>query len=59
VITDPFGVWIISEVISLDNNGIFTRPVKLFRTTERTVTVLRAVASWIIDLEVRRITRTG
>jgi hypothetical protein len=50
VTTDPFGVWIINEVISQDNNGIFTQSGKLFKT-EKTVTVLRAVASWIVDLE--------
>jgi|SRR5208337_132145 len=50
VTTDPFGVWVISEVISADNNGIFTQSGKLYKT-EKTVTVLRAVASWIVDLE--------
>jgi hypothetical protein len=50
VTTDPFGVWIINEVISQDNNGIFTQSGKLFKT-ENTITVLRAVASWIVDLE--------
>jgi hypothetical protein len=50
VTTDPFGVWVISEVISADNNGIFTQSGKLHKT-EKTVTVLRAVASWIVDLE--------
>ena len=48
--TDPFGVWVINEVISKDNNGIFTRSGKLYRS-EKTITVLRAVASWIFDLE--------
>lgn len=48
--TDPFGVWVISEVISQDNNGIFTQSGNLHRT-EKTITVLRAVASWIVDLE--------
>lgn len=47
---DPFGVWVISEVISQDNDGIFTQTGKLYKT-ENTITVLRAVASWIQDLE--------
>ncbi|WP_321507547.1 hypothetical protein [uncultured Methanoregula sp.] len=47
---DPFGVWVISEVISQDNNGIFTQSGNLHKT-EKTITVLRAVASWIRDLE--------
>jgi len=48
--TDPFGVWVISEVISQENNGIFTQTGNLHKT-EKTITVLRAVASWIRDLE--------
>lgn len=48
--TDLFGVWVISEVISSDNDGIFTQSGNLHKT-EKTMTVLRAVASWIHDLE--------
>ena len=48
--TDPFGVWMISEVISQENDGIFTQSGN-FHQTEKTMTVLRAVASWIRDLE--------
>jgi hypothetical protein len=48
--TDPFGVWVISEILSQDNNGIFTQTGHLHKT-ERTMTVLRAVANWIVDLE--------
>jgi hypothetical protein len=48
--TDTFGVWVISEMISKDNDGIFTQGVDLFKT-EKTMTVLRAVASWVTDLE--------
>jgi hypothetical protein len=48
--TDPFGVWVISEVISQDNNGIFTQTGNLHKT-ENTITVLRAVASWVRNLE--------
>lgn len=48
--TDPFGVWVISEVISQENDGIFTQSGN-FHQTEKTMTVLRAVASWIRDLE--------
>jgi hypothetical protein len=50
VTTDPFGVWVISEVISAENDGIFTQSGN-FHKTENTITVLRAVASWIVDLE--------
>ena len=50
VTTDPFGVWVISEVISAENDGIFTQSGNLHKT-ENTITVLRAVASWIVDLE--------
>jgi hypothetical protein len=50
VTTDQFGVWVINEVISKNNDGIFTQSGNLYKT-ERTMTVLRAVASWIRDLE--------
>jgi hypothetical protein len=50
VTTDPFGVWVISEAISQDNNGIFTQSGNLDKT-EKTITVLRAVASWIRDFD--------
>jgi hypothetical protein len=50
VTTDRFGVWIIREAISKDNDGVFTEGEDLFRT-EKTMTVLRAVASWVQDLE--------
>ncbi len=50
VTADPFGVWVISEMISQDNDGVFTQSGNLHRT-ERTMTVLRAVASWIVDIE--------
>ena len=50
VTTDPFGVWVINEVISKDNDGIFTQTGNHHKT-EKTMTVLRAVASWIFDLE--------
>jgi hypothetical protein len=43
-------VWVISEVISQENDGIFTQSGN-FHQTEKTITVLRAVASWIRDLE--------
>jgi hypothetical protein len=48
--TDPFGVWVISELISQENDGIFTQSGNFYKT-EKTMTVLRAVASWIRDLE--------
>jgi len=47
---DTFGVWVISEMISKDNDGIYTESGKLYKT-EKTITVLRAVANWIVDLE--------
>jgi hypothetical protein len=50
VMIDPFGVWVISEMISQDNDGIFTQSGHLHKT-EKTITVLRAVANWIVDLE--------
>ena len=50
VTTDPFGVWVINEVISKENNGNFTQTGNHYKT-EKTITVLRAVASWITDLE--------
>lgn len=50
VTTDQFGVWIISEVVSQDNDGVFAQNGKQFMT-EKTITVLRAVASWIQDIE--------
>ncbi|MGB9175409.1 MAG: hypothetical protein WCB46_01565 [Methanoregula sp.] len=48
--TDQFGVWVISELISQDNDGIYTQ-TGILHKTEKTMTVLRAVASWIVDLE--------
>ncbi|HUH78953.1 MAG TPA: hypothetical protein VLY83_03570 [Methanoregula sp.] len=50
VTTDPFGVWVIREVISKENNGIFNQSANVYKT-EKTMTVLRAVASWIRDME--------
>lgn len=50
VSADPFGVWVISEMISHDNDGVFTQSGNHYKT-EKTMTVLRSVASWIVDLE--------
>jgi hypothetical protein len=50
VTTDAFGVWVINEVISQENDGVFTQSGN-FHKTEKTITVLRAVGSWIRDLE--------
>lgn len=47
---DLFGVWVITEVISQNNDGNFTQTGKVYKT-EKTITVLRAVASWIQDIE--------
>ena len=40
----------INEVISQENDGVFTQSGN-FHKTEKTMTVLRAIASWIRDLE--------
>lgn len=37
-------------MISQDNDGIFTESGNLYKT-KKTITVLRAVANWIVDLE--------
>ena len=50
VTTDPFGVWVVRETISKENNGIFNQSANVYKT-EKTMTVLRAVASWIRDME--------
>jgi hypothetical protein len=50
VTTDQFGVWVINEVMSKNNDGVFTQTGALFKT-EKTITILRAVANWIQDLE--------
>ena len=50
VTTDQFGVWVIREVVSKENDGIFTQSGNVHKT-ESTMTVLRAVASLIRDLE--------
>jgi hypothetical protein len=50
VTTDTFGVWVINEAISQENDGVYTQSGN-FHKTEKTITVLRAVASWIRDLE--------
>jgi hypothetical protein len=47
---DPFGVWVFSELISQDNDGIFTQSGNIDKP-ERTITVLRAVANRMVDLE--------
>jgi hypothetical protein len=47
---DPFGVWVFSELNSQDNDGISTQSGNIDKT-EKTITVLRAVANWIVDLE--------
>ena len=48
--SDIFGVWIVSEVVSQENDGIYTQTGN-FHNTENTLTVIRAVASWIRDIE--------
>jgi hypothetical protein len=41
---------VISELLSQENDGIFNKSGNLHKS-ESTMTVLRAVASWIVDLE--------
>jgi len=50
ILIDPFGVWIIRETISKENDGVFTQR-KDFYKTEHTMTVIRAIARWIRDIE--------
>jgi hypothetical protein len=50
ILVDTFGVWVIRETISEKNDGIFTQGKKSHHT-ENTVTVIRAVARWIRDIE--------
>jgi len=50
ILIDTFGVWVIREVISNETDGTFTQSKKSY-TTENTVTVIRAVARWIRDIE--------
>ena len=50
ILVDTFGVWVIRETISEKNDGIFTQGTKSHHT-ENTVTVIRAVARWIRDIE--------
>jgi len=50
VTIDVFGVWIINELISKENDGVFTQSGNLHKT-ESTQTVLRAISSWLRDVE--------
>jgi hypothetical protein len=50
ILIDRFGVWIIREVISENNDGTFIQSKESYKT-ENTVTVIRAVARWIRDIE--------
>jgi hypothetical protein len=50
ILIDTFGVWVIREAISNDTDGTFTQSEKSYNT-ENTVTVIRAVARWIRDIE--------
>lgn len=50
IIVDPFGVWVIRESISKNNDGIYTQGRESHHT-EHTITVIRAVARWIRDIE--------
>ena len=50
ILVDTFGVWVIRETISEKNDGIFIQGTKSHHT-ENTVTVIRAVARWIRDIE--------
>jgi hypothetical protein len=48
--SDKFGVWVISELISQENDGVFTQSGNTHET-EDTTTVLRAIGTWIADIE--------
>ena len=50
ILVDTFGVWVIREVISKNNDGNFSQSKSSYNT-ENTVTVIRAVARWIRDIE--------
>jgi len=50
ILIDEFGVWVIREAISEYNDGTFTQSKNSYKT-ENTVTVIRAVARWIRDIE--------
>jgi hypothetical protein len=50
ILIDQFGVWVIREVISKDAGETFTQSKNSYKT-ENTITVIRAVARWIRDIE--------
>lgn len=50
VLIAPFGVKVIRETISKETDGICTRS-KAFYKTAHTLTVIRAIARWIRDIE--------
>ncbi len=50
ILVNTFGVWVIREAISKNNDGIFTQSKNSYKT-ESTLTVIRAVARWIHDIE--------
>ncbi len=50
ITTDTFGVWVINELVSQENDGVFTQSGNSHKT-EDTLTVLRAIATWINDIE--------
>ncbi|MFA5331859.1 MAG: hypothetical protein WC342_05725 [Methanoregula sp.] len=53
VTIDVFGVWTINELLSKENDGVFTQSGNLHKT-ESTMTVLRAISSWLLDVEERK-----
>jgi glycine cleavage system aminomethyltransferase T len=46
VTTDPFGFWVIDTLVSQENDGEYVCAGNS-RTTEKTMTVIRAIARWI------------
>jgi len=50
VTIDPFWVWVINQVISHDIDGINTQSGNHHKT-EKTMTVLQAIACWIVVFE--------
>jgi hypothetical protein len=46
---DSFGRWVIHELISHENDGVFAQ-IGSSHKTEQTMTVMRAVARWMFDV---------
>ncbi len=52
---NSYGLWVIHEQISHENDGIFAQTGHSYKT-ENTVTVMRAIARWLMDvMETRQV----